>query len=109
MVFLYNCTISVEKRCEGIDCPTQLTAQDCKEGMYFEQGPSYYSDCCPLSGSCVCNMSVCPSPPECNQSNSSLVIVTAEAEESSQQCCDQYECQTKGILLYSHVDCSFTT
>ena len=89
-----QCIFFSEKKCDGVDCPPQLTAQDCREGMYFEQGPSYYDDCCPVGGSCVCNMSMCLSPLDCD--SGSRLVMTREADETLGQCCDQYKCQ-KGM------------
>ena len=85
------------KRCESIECPPQPTAQDCKDGMYFEQGPSYYDECCPLSGRCVCNVSLCSRPPECG-TNSKLIVVK-ESNEDLGQCCAEYECQRGKLVL----------
>ena len=83
--------VFLEKRCLNVDCPPQSTVQDCQEGMYFEQGPSYFDDCCPVGGSCVCNMSMCGAPLAC-ESNGKLKIVK-KANESNGQCCDQYKCE----------------
>lgn len=87
----------IEAKCQDIVCPPQLTAQDCSDGMYFEQGPSYYSECCPVSGSCVCNVSMCSIPLECGP-YSELVMIEKTDDNS---CCDEYECKPSKDTVYT--------
>ncbi len=84
-------SFALEKKCLEVDCQPQLTAQDCHEGMYFEQGPSYFDDCCPVSGSCVCNVSMCDALPVCESSGKLMIVKKATGSDG--ECCDQYKCE----------------
>ena len=89
---------ATEKNCESIVCPPQLNEQDCGTGMYFEQGPSYYDDCCPLGGRCVCNISMCTGEPEC--ADNSKAVLVMPSDEDSGKCCDMYKCQEGSKVIF---------
>lgn len=88
---IYRClhfTYTV-KKCKEVRCSMK---EDCGEGMYFEEGPSFFDDCCPVNGHCVCNVSLCTGPPKSCPVGTKLVMTEA-ADQKSGKCCNKYECQ----------------
>ena len=74
-----------------------MAEQGCPAGMYFEEGPSFYDDCCPINGRCVCNISLCARPPQCPQF-SELVMVEI-ANENEGKCCHEYHCERSTFIV----------
>ncbi|XP_019850563.1 PREDICTED: cysteine-rich motor neuron 1 protein-like [Amphimedon queenslandica] len=83
------------KKCKEVRCPVQ---EDCGEGMYFEEGPSFFDHCCPVNGHCVCNVSMCSGPPESCPVGTKLAV-TRSADQGAGVCCNEYECQ---LITCSH-------
>lgn len=93
---LYYLLFTVE-RCKEVTCPTTLNEEECGEGMYYEEGPSFFDHCCPANGRCVCNITLCDDDPpeECPEGNK---LMTEKADHQKGQCCDNHYCK-KGMMI----------
>ena len=90
VIFITNSFFLTEKACANVSCPP--VAVECGPGMYFEEGPEVYDDCCPVSGKCMCNMSLCSEPPVCSENE--VLEIISEGNEEEGKCCNEYQCKT---------------